>query len=81
MTENDGLADVGVATENILLGWVDPDSAIYVAEQRAFRAGLAVGDITMAAGLMSSWLDGFMTGVQFNRPDLLKDGEDEPSGP
>lgn len=61
------------AFAEFLGGFVDPESAVYVASQRAMRslAGLSprASQHELMAALAASWLDAFMVGYRFHEQD------------
>lgn len=60
----DSAADDGTAMERII-GQIDLESLAYVASQRILRIPGATA--AQAATLGAQWIDGFMTGVNFNK--------------
>lgn len=55
----------GKELDEVLVGFVDPDSATYMAIQRALRVNRVTGVPTQP--LASMWLDAFVAGVKFQQ--------------
>ena len=58
--DQDGQADVGQPVDDILARRIDPDSAVYMAMQRALRI-----DPASQPQLAAAWIDGLLIGMAF----------------
>ena len=58
--DQDGQADAGQPVDDILARRIDPDSAVYMAMQRALRI-----DPASQQQLAAAWIDGLLIGMAF----------------
>ncbi len=65
LIDTDNASQAGGGTQGfteITGRYVDPDSAVYAAEQRALRMG---GNARLRAAFAAVWLDAFVCGIKF----------------
>jgi hypothetical protein len=65
--DNDAQADLGADVADIIGRYVDPESLLYMAFQRALRAVPAGSSRSAFIVGQSIWIDAFLAGVNFQK--------------